>query len=302
MNEKFVSSLVILLMMGVRGLACDGCGCSANHLQGNLLTGFRQHAVGIQYQATRFHGNANHSNALSDNFHSIHMLARYFISKRWYIATSLPYHWNLRNQNETQLKTFGMGDIKLSGHFILADNNHPGKLFSTFWDVGFGVIAPSGKYNPHIRNQSLPENFNPGKGSWGATMQSNLNLNTNGWGLMTQLGLQYSGATKNGYRFGNSASCQSVFYYEAAFNPTRKLLPYAGIYGEWLGEDMHANKHKVNSTGGHGAFATFGCQMVLNNWIAGAGCQIPVAQNFSNGDFIAKTRWNIQIACLLSKI
>ncbi len=74
-----------------------------------------------------------------------------------------------------------------------------------------------------------------------------------------------------------------------------RIVPYAGLNGEFIEDDTYANGNTVHSTGGTALFATAGLNVGWDKWQLGAAYSNPINQNYSDGEVVAKQRFSIEL-------
>ncbi|MDQ3016614.1 MAG: hypothetical protein M3R25_07850 [Bacteroidota bacterium] len=67
----------------------------------------------------------------------------------------------------------GFVDLGINYAFSFTQQKPIGKSFSMDLDGGLGISFPVGKYDSKIHYRDLPENFNPGNGSFGISVAHN---------------------------------------------------------------------------------------------------------------------------------
>jgi len=297
MARNVIALAVFLLLFSEATMACDACGCSVNGVGVGLMAVYRQNYVGMQYQYAPFHSQLEHAHGAVDYFHSFELVARLRVLRRINLQLNQPYRLNIRRHPDGDDKRSGLGDTRLVAHYVLLDQHQFKGGLRLYTEAGIGVKAPTGHFDPDIHDaHNLPENFNPGNGSWGGILQANIVLGYQTGGLTLSGNYQYNGPSTSGYRFGHQWSGQALLYNQFWPNGAISLTPYIGLTAEGIGRDEQANGKYAASTGGKGWFAAAGLNLKFNQWLLGAALSHPLSQHYSNAEVEAKARMTMNLS------
>ena len=248
---KYIMALTILLSVATEGVACDACGCSISGHGIGLLTNFRTNVAGVRYFNTPFQ-TAPTFGSTNDRFHLLEAFVRYQVNPRIKLTVTQPYRLNYRHDKDAEtLHTNGISDTRLMGSYAFVDERM-GAGSRLYWELGAGVKLPVGKYDNDLHKQDLPDNFNIGNGSWGYLFQSGLVFSANRFGVSFNAATQLNGKTSSGYRFGSQFSGSMLFFAEKTLGEKGRIVPLAGLSGELVSKDQHANGNEAHGTGGKG--------------------------------------------------
>lgn len=80
--------------------------------------------------------------------------------------------------------------------------------------------------------------------------------------------------------------------------PNFKLIPYGGMYFEYLGTDK---KYRIiqSDSRGNGTFFSKCCEMLIRSVSIGVNALQPIKQHYAQGKTRAKIRLNAQISFLV---
>ncbi|MEZ4962366.1 MAG: hypothetical protein R2830_21235 [Saprospiraceae bacterium] len=297
MAKSVIALAMFLPLFSEKSVACDACGCSVNGVGVGLMATYRQNYIGFQYQYAPFASTLEHTQDTRDYFHSFELTLRFRVWKRLNLQLNQPYRLNLRTHSEADGTRSGLGDTRLIANYILLNQVPLGKSFKLYAEAGGGVKAPTGNFDPNLHDENnLPENFNPGNGSWAGLLQTNLVLSHKNAGLTISGTFQHNSSSTQGYRFGNQWSGQALLFNQLSMGGRFWLTPFAGMAAEKVGKDVKADGKFAPSTGGNGLFAAAGLNLRFDNWLVGASFSQPVHQHISNAEVEAKGRLTVQLS------
>lgn len=296
MAKSAMALAVFLLVFVEKGMACDACGCSVNGVGVGLMATYRQNYVGLQYQYAPFSSTLEHAQGAKDYFHTFELALRFRMLRHLNIQLNQPYRMNIRRQAGTNASRNGLGDTRLVATYAFLNQIPIGEKFQLYGEAGGGMKAPTGHFDPDIHEEhDLPENFNPGNGSWAGLLQANFVVSHKNGGLNFSANHQHNRPSSNGYRFGHQWSGQALLFNQFALSEKRSLTPFFGIAAEKVCRDVKADGKYAASTGGKGFFAAAGFNMRFNDWLLGATFSQPFSQHFSNAEVEAKGRLTLQL-------
>ncbi len=297
MARSVFALAMFLLVFAEKGIACDACGCSVNGVGVGLMAAYRQNYVAFQYQYAPFSSKLEHAQGAVDGFHTFELAVRYRLWRRLSLQLHQPWRLNIRQHPDGDATQSGWGDTRLLANFALLNQVPLGNNFSLYAEIGAGMKAPTGKFDPKLHDeQNLPENFNPGNGSWAYLLQSNLALSHKNAGLSLSGSYQHNRPSKEGYRYGGQWSGQALLFNEFPLAGRLSITPYGGLVAEKVTQDEKANGKYAPSTGGRGWFAAAGLNLKFDNWLLGAAFSLPFSQHYSNAEVAAKGRLTVQVS------
>ena len=295
MAKRILLAVILGFSMFQSSRACDACGCSISGGGLGMLTAYRNNFVGLGWQALSFHGISLYGNSYKDYFQSFNLTARYHFTNRFKALLIQPYNLNIRYSDEETLSLHGLADTRILGSYTFLRNAKLGKQGELFFELGAGAKLPTGKYDPYIHQTNLPENFNPGNGSWGLVLQPNAVITHKKAGMIISGNYLFNGRSSTGYHFGNQATTQLLFFREITISEFTKLIPNAGWVSESVMEDKYANDKPVKGTGGQGSFVSTALNLKTSDWMFGLSYSHPITGNYSSGEVKAQGRLSAQL-------
>lgn len=274
---------------------CDACGCNVGGSSIGLLTGFRNNTIGLSWQHASFAASPEQGTGTVDQFNTLELSIRYQLGARFKILAYQPYRLNIRESQEGNGRLSGLSDTRIMGSYVLWNEAHIGSS-RLYAEVGAGVKLPVGRYDAHLHDKNLPENFNLGNGSWGYLLQASAILSWTKTGIFTSGNYQLNQATGNGYHFGNQFNAQALYFLQQPVKNIGQIIPFGGVQFESIGRDRYANGNNVPGTGGKGALATVGFQFKINYFLTGISYAHPVYQAYSDHEVNARGRTAIQLS------
>lgn len=282
---------VVLFGLQISASACDACGAAMNSTGVGLLQAYQFNFVGVSYGHIPFYQSTGNGH---DIFHSTELSVRKHFSPRFKVLAFLPFHINMRHQDERPQSLRGIGDARILGSFTLLDKTNAERSTSTFFELGAGTKLPTGSYDTNIHDRDLPDNFNIGNGAWAALIQPNFLFSKKNWGISLSGNLQLNGKSSDGYRFGHQANTQALGFFQKKIKNEMLLIPTAGFAFEKIGKDRFSSNKTVQETGGTGLFAPLGFSIRWKKWMLGSTLSIPFYNSFAANEVRAGVRSSAQ--------
>ena len=213
---RYITLLVVFFLALSESFACEVCGCSASSAGLGLVSGFRNHTLGLRWSEASFEGAGEGQDVgAQDAFHTYELFARYHLSSRWLLAAGLPYRRNVRQASDgDRLSQDGFSDPRLLVGYVLLDQQQLGKSGKLYLEVQAGAKFPLGRYNSDIHQENLPENFNTGYGCFAYLAQANAVLLMGKAGLSWSASAQFNGRSTDDYRFGRQLTSSLLGFYQ----------------------------------------------------------------------------------------
>lgn len=293
--KKYFALLFVVLMYGNNAVACDACGCAVSGSGIGLLNNYRTNIIGFRYSNVHFQASELLEGRTKDWFQQGELFARVQVANRWRVSAQLPFQWNKRETYTGNHQTEGLSDLRILGHFAFIDNTPIGKKGNLYWELGAGAKMPTGKYDPDLLDQDMPDNFNPGNGSWALLAQSNLVFTYGKYGLNLITSAQFNSESSSGYQFGNQYSAALMAFADYDLGIRSKIVPFAGFTAEKITGDQLANGNSAHSTGSEGIFGVLGANVRYDRWQLGGTFSQPLTQNYSDGEVDAKRRFTVEL-------
>ena len=284
-----------LLIFSISSYACEICGCGLGNYYIGLMPQFSHRFFGLRYQFSSYRTQlANDPTQFSKDFYqTVELWSGWNIGKRWQVLVFIPYNFNHNNSDEGISNTNGFGDIALIGNYkVFSDisKNANGKTVSQQFWIGAGVKLPTGKFHidPSDPDIAAAANTQIGSGSTDVILNAMYNIHIAKLGISTNVNYKINTNNKDEYKFGNKLSANSFVSYSL---PVSKavITPNFGLLFQHSSANM-LTKSKVDLTGGNLLLAAPGVEIGFNKVTVGFNAQLPVAQNFAEG----QTRSNIK--------
>jgi len=295
---RFLLVFYLMLSVHLAAYACDACGCSIMGHPAGLLTEYRKSYLSVGYSHAGFTAAPGIGEGSVDAFHAIDLSFQYFITRRFSAGIYQPFRINTRTIGQSTQSISGLADTRMNVKYTFFEQNDASKPLEIYLDVGTGLIIPTGSYDPHIHDQDLPENFNPGNGSLGISLQQTSALSYRSAGLVLKNSWTRFSKTSASYRYGAQWACNLLMFIDLPIDTITSLVPMAGIQFENVGTDRHPNGTEVHGTGGNGIFVSAGCQLKIKNWLCTFQYFIPASNQYSGGEVNARPRINCQLTHL----
>ena len=274
--------------------ACDACGCSMSGSGIGILSGFHQNSIGLSLQRALYHSAPDHGNS-DDAFNGFGLHVRYHMSKRIIAQAVQPFVYNVRHSEGATQHVSGLGDTRLTAVVVFRDRQQDTDLPGFYAEAGIGVKLPTGKFDPDIHKQNLPENFNAGQGNTALLLQPAFVITRDKMGLACNGLMLLQLPSSNGYRYGHQGNAELIAFRNITVGKTATLIPLLGMKGDVFGMDRHTNKHSVTGTGGHGLYTVFGMRIMLGKMHAGFSVDLPVVHSYAQGEVLADGRQTVQL-------
>lgn len=288
------------MMLSAHGIvtACDACGCSIMGQPAGLLSEYRKSFLSLGWSRSGFTAAPGVGEGSVDMFHTIDLTFRYFITDRLSTGLYQPFRINTRSIGQSQQTINGLADTRLNLNYTFFKQDDATRPWEIYLDIGAGFILPTGKYDAHLHDQELPENFNPGSGSFGASILQTSSVSYKSVGMVMKNSWTQFAETSSGYRFGSQWSGSLLVFLDLPVDSVASVLPMAGIQVESVTSDVYANGTEVHGTGGNGVFFTTGCQVKIKKWLCTFQYALPVSANYSGGEVTAGNRISVQFTHL----
>lgn len=286
MRKTFIAILLCLSFQ--QAFACEFCGCSSGNYFIGPFPQFRKYFVGTRYTVRSFNTSvaADPSQFSKDFYQTVELWGGVNISKRWQLLMFLPYAINRQSTDDGVKQTNGIGDITLLANYSVFKTTSESGAGHQLW-LGGGLKLPTGEFSVDQVDLVATANNQPGSGSLDYVLNVMHNFHFGDWGTSSVVNYKIN-QSANGFQFGNRLAA-SGFVYRTFSTLPAQLSPNVGL----LYENLAQNKqHEVTlgSTGGSCLLAAAGLETSVRKFIVGFNVQLPVSQNFSDGQTSVKMR------------
>jgi hypothetical protein len=269
--------------------ACPICGCGGGNLYMGLMPDFKYHFIGLRYHYAHYYSQlVNDPSQFSNNYYNtIELWGGVRLGKKVQLLAFVPYYENKQVDDDGTAWTRGLGDITVMGQYqVFQTTNTMGNHKSVsqqLW-LGGGIKLPTGPFNANMQDSTTTVadiNAQIGTGSVDFLLNGMYNLNIRNFGI--NVSATYKINTINGqqYKYGNKFTSNLIAYYH--FSMKRNIItPNIGVGFEDVAINTHEGKN-VQFTGSQVMTGIAGVEINFNRINVGINGQIPLAQNFAEG-------------------
>ncbi len=278
-----------LLIFSYNANACPICGCGGGNLYFGLLPNFNSQFIGVRYHYAEYHTQlANDPTQFSTNhYNSIEVWTGFNISRRLKVFGFVPYYANKQVDDDGTSFKNGLGDITVMAQYQLLHTtkrtNSNKVLDQQLW-MGGGFKLPTGGFNVNLKdtNTTIADiNAQLGTGSLDFLLNGLYTISVGNFGLNASATYKINTTNHDQYRYGNKFNSTCIGYYKIAVKQ-HTISPNIGIGYESVSSNV-LNGAKVQYTGSHVTTALAGIEFGFNKIGVGMNVQLPMEQNFAEG-------------------
>lgn len=296
MKNLFVVFACIFMLGKVH--ACPFCGCGGGNLYMGMLPDFQHQFVGVRYNYSTYHTVlANDTSQHSKNYYnSIELWYGVHISPKFQMLLFVPYNLNKQIDDDGTTTKNGLGDISVISQYELFHKIHLKKNHSfteqQFW-LGGGFKLPTGVFNADVNDSTTTladVNAQLGTGSVDFLLNGLYSLRLGNFGLNIN-GSYKINTMHDNIKYGDKASLNTIAYYRVSLKKSN-ISPNIGFNYEHVNRSTltTALKQYVPYTQSHVFTGLAGVEYNIKKIGAGISAQLPVQQNFADGQTHLKTR------------
>lgn len=293
MKRVFLTAFTFLIIFSAS--ACEICGCGVGNFYLGLLPHFNSKFFGIRYQYMHYHTQlASDATQFSNDYYkTVELWSGINIGAKLQLLAFVPYHINKQYSDDGIKTQNGIGDISiLLNYNLLQSRSNTGKnlIEHQLW-IGGGIKLPTGKNNIDINDPLVNPgdvNSQSGTGSTDILLNASYDVSINKFGLNTSANYKINTDNKTGYRFGNRFTANTFAYYKLRAMGLG-IAPNVGLLYENAASN-NLNKATVVQTGGNLMSVAGGVEMNFKKIALGANVQLPVSQNFAEGQTLSKLK------------
>lgn len=279
--------------------ACEICGCGMGNYYIGIMPHFRNRFIGLRYQYHSFNTRLTDdpTQFSKDFYQTVEVWGGFSLTKRLQVMAFIPYNINHQVSDEGTSNLGGFGDMAVLLNYKIWDHSSKsakGSITQEFW-IGGGLKLPTGRFEIEPGDPDLASmaNMQRGSGSSDVLLNAQYNLRAGNWGLTTNAGYKINTANKDEYKFGNKFSANSFVYRSFQAGHT-SISPNLGLLYEHNGAS-ELNNAKINLTGGSLLQAAAGVEFGFKKVAVGFNTQLPVSQNFAEGQTHSKVKGMVHI-------
>lgn len=296
MKGPIITFYIVLFSFGAAS-ACEICGCGLGNYYIGLLPQFSHKFFGLRYQYRSFNTIvANDATQYSrDYYKTVEFWAGWNIGKRWQVIAILPYNYIHQVSDDGVTNNQGIGDIAIMGNYKVFDKTSKNSFTQRLW-LGGGIKLPTGKFSVDATDPALVAvaNTQTGSASTDFMLNAMYNVKIKKVGINSSASYKINTANKDEYSFGNKFSANSFVFYPIAKKEVN-IVPNIGMLYEQTASNT-LSKEKVAQTGGHLLSTAAGLELSYRKISIGANVQLPLQQNFSNGQTDLKVKGMVHVS------
>jgi hypothetical protein len=294
--KKIFAVLSIAVLISFSSRACSICGCGGGNLYMGLLPDFQYQFVGIRYNYAQYHTQLlNDPSQFSSNYYnSIELWGGVHIGSKFQVLAFIPYYFNKQVDDDGTSTPKGLADITLMGQYLVfhfkSMNRSRKRIDQQLW-LGGGIKLPTGSFNADMTDSTTTVadiNAQLGTGSTDFLLSGLYALRIGRFGINTAVNYKINTVNKDDYRYGNKLSGTLLGYYRIQMKQN-SLAPNLGFGFENVASNA-LQKKSVQYTGSHVTSAIAGIEFAFNKIAIGINGQIPIVQNFAEGQTKMKFR------------
>jgi hypothetical protein len=289
MSKKLYVVLLAVFGFYLPTRACPICGCGGGNLYMGLMPDFQYHFVGLRYHYTHYYSQlVNDPSQHSNNYYNtIEFWGGLRLGKKFQLMAFVPYYENKQVDDDGTTYTHGLGDITVMGQYQVFQSksfmgNH--KMVNQQLWLGGGIKLPTGPFNINMQDSSTTVadiNAQIGTGSVDFLLNGMYNLNIRNFGVSASVTYKINTINDEHYKYGNKFTGNLIAYYHFS-KKSVILTPNAGIGFENVAINELEGKN-VQYTGSQVMTAIAGLELNINRINIGVNTQLPLAQNFAEG-------------------
>ncbi len=280
---------ILILTASVQANACPFCGCGGGNLYLGLMPDFKTTFVGVRYHYSQYHTTLfSDATQFSHNYYNIvEVYGGVNIGKRFQVLGFIPYYQNKQVDDDGTTTPHGLGDVTVMGQYKVFGNTsltRNKKVFVQQLWVGAGVKVPTGSFNLNLSDPDVTVadiNAQLGTGSTDVLLNTSYNARLESFGLNASATYKINTTNNQHYKYGNRVTANLIGYYKFNVKHTG-ISPNAGIGYENVAGNL-LNTEKVQYTGSNVTNAIVGVEFSFNKIGFGVNGQLPIAQNFAEG-------------------
>ncbi|MBL0233104.1 MAG: hypothetical protein IPQ08_05505 [Chitinophagaceae bacterium] len=294
MKKLFIASIIGLFSF-LSVSACDICGCGLGNYYIGMMPQFNHKFFGVRYQLHNFHTvmAGDPSQFSTDHYKTLEFWGGWNVGKKWQLIAILPYHFVHQVSDDGIKDNHGFGDIAIMANYKLIDKNSNGKhnkgVSQQLW-IGGGLKLPTGSFHVDATDPEIIAlaNTQTGSASTDILLNTMYNVRFYKFGINTSASYKINTANKDKYEFGNKFSLNTIGFYSISQRHFT-ILPNMGLSYEKTAASQLENT-KIDQTGGHLFAASAGVELSFPRFTIGASTQLPIEQNFADGQTELKVK------------
>ena len=304
MKKMFFISILILVSL-TNSFACEICGCGVGNFYLGLLPSFKSKFIGVRYSYQHYYSElaTDHSQFSNDFYKTTEIWGGWNLGNRWQLMAFVPYRFNKKTSDDGIKETNGLGDITLLANYSLLHSRKVksnNKVIENQLWIGGGVKLANGAYHIDLTDPAAnigDVNSQLGTGSTAFILNAMHTINIRKFGVTSSVNYTMNTTNVDEYRFGNRITANSLAFYRlriAGFS----VSPNMGLLYQHSAINLYKND-EVSQSGGYTFNASGGVEIGLNKITIGLNTQIPIQQNFAEGQTNSRSKGVLHISFAL---
>ncbi len=304
MKKLFFISIVLFVFI-TNSFACEICGCGVGNFYLGILPAFKTKFIGVRYSYQHYYSEmaTDHSQFSNDFYKTAEIWGGWNLGNRWQLMVFVPYRFNKKTSDDGVKETNGLGDITLLLNYSLLHTRKV-RLNNTvienqLW-IGGGAKLANGVYHIDLTDPSAnigDVNSQLGTGSTAFILSAMHTINIRKFGVTSSVNYSINTTNADRYRFGNRVMVNSLAYYRLRVAGV-SVSPNLGLLYQHSAINHYQND-PVEQSGGYTFNASGGVEVSLNKITVGLNAQIPIKQNFADGQTNARSKGVLHISFAL---
>jgi hypothetical protein len=209
------------------------------------------------------------------------------IGSKFQVLGFIPYYSNKQVDDDGTTTPHGLGDITIIGQYkVLSATSvtRTNKVVQQQLWLGAGVKFATGSFNLDLTNPDITiadVNAELGTGSTDFLLNGMYSLRIKNFGINASANYKINTVNKQEYKYGNKLATNLIAYYRLNARKVG-ISPNAGIGYENIAGNLLSSK-EVQYTGSNVTNAIMGVEFTFHKIGLGLNAQLPVAQNFAQG-------------------
>ena len=289
---------LVIWALGLRMLACDGCGCSINQDQWGVLPNQQMNWFGLRYQYRSFltQSPENQTIQTHDYFQRADALMRIRLNNRWQLSAIIPYKVNTFHSNLGTQSNSGIGDPLIQGSYMFVEPGC-GKV-SYALQGSAGIEVPIGQVSI---SHNEPATAQVGSGSWDGLISLNQSLRFNKIGLLQESSFRKNGHMGN-YEWGDAVTASLRLFGSFDKDSVGIVMPWIQLGYEWYESNLENREYGIKAamTGGYNVLASVGLDYYGSRWGSGIEFSLPMKSALADGTSKMQQLINVRLFYFLS--
>lgn len=287
MKKIFLFSFI--LFFASVSIACPICGCGGSNVYMGLFPDFRRGFMGMRYNYAQYHTTlfSDRSQYSTNYYNSMEVWGGINIGSKFQVMGFIPYYLNKQVDDDGTTTTHGLGDVTVIGQYKILNARsitHNNRVLQQQLWLGAGVKFATGSFNLDLTDPAITiadVNAELGTGSTDFLLNSVYNVSINNFGINASASYKINTFNKQNYKYGNKLSTNLIAFYRVDAGKVG-VSPNAGIGYENVSGNL-LNSKKVQYTGSNVTNAIMGVEFAFRKIGIGLNAQLPLAQNFAEG-------------------